>query len=70
LEIKVKVHAKSSRSQIIEKDSKIHIYVHSPPDKGKANKEVIKLISEYFHVPVSQINLMKGQKSTEKVFRW
>jgi len=44
------------------------ISVKEPPVSGKANKAIIKLLSEYFNTPASQITLLSGASSKNKIF--
>ena len=37
------------------------------PEKGKANKKVIEVLSEYLRVPKSKIAIKSGEKSREKL---
>ncbi len=43
------------------------VYVTVPPEKGKANKKMIELLSEYFKVSKSQIKIVKGEISRNKI---
>ena len=64
--IKVIVKAKSKKEEIdYNKDKNVYIvYVKSVAKKGKANLDVIKLISKYSGKPVK---IIKGLKSKEKI---
>ena len=65
LTIKVIPNAKQNR---IEKTNEVlKVYVKSRPIKGKANMELIKLLAEYFGVSKTDIRIVKGEKSREKV---
>lgn len=68
--ISVRAHTQSSRSRVLKDDPAgvYHVYVHAPPEKGRANKEIIKLLSDYFNVPKSAISLTTGEKSRDKKF--
>jgi uncharacterized protein (TIGR00251 family) len=46
----------------------LKIKVASPPEKGKANEEIIQLLSETFKVPRSCIKLTLGATSPRKKF--
>ncbi|MGI0010309.1 MAG: DUF167 domain-containing protein [Nitrosopumilaceae archaeon] len=48
-------------------DDKITIGIRAEPQKGKANKELIKKISEYFDVSRSNVRIISGEKSTKKL---
>lgn len=49
-------------------DDKFRVFVKAPPVEGKANEAIVKLLSEYFDVPKSSIDLTKGHKSSVKIF--
>ncbi|MHA1271548.1 MAG: DUF167 domain-containing protein [Candidatus Helarchaeota archaeon] len=43
------------------------IKLKSPPLKGKANKELIEVLSEYFKVKKSKISILRGKTSKNKI---
>lgn len=45
----------------------IKIRVASPPVEGKANEEVIRFLSKQLKVPKSQIQIIKGLSSRNKL---
>jgi len=45
----------------------LKIYVKSPPAGGKANKELIEVLSDFLKVKKKNIRIIKGEKSREKV---
>jgi uncharacterized protein (TIGR00251 family) len=59
----------NARKPRIEKDllETLHVYVNEPPLEGKANKAVIKSLAKYFKVKDSQVILVSGAKSKNKV---
>ncbi len=67
--IGVKMHTGSSKRDIIHKDGIFHIYTHFKPVQGKANLDALKIISDYFNIPKSNILIIKGEKSKNKVFQ-
>ncbi len=65
LSIFVKVNARKTR--IVKADHKhLHISLHAKPKEGEANAELIRFLSEYFHLPKTEIFLRRGQKSRYK----
>ncbi|MBU2522766.1 MAG: DUF167 domain-containing protein [Nanoarchaeota archaeon] len=66
MRFKVKVIANSSQQKIEEKDGTLKIHLKAVPMKGKANEELIEVISKHFKVKKSQINILKGHKSNIK----
>ncbi len=47
----------------------LKIYLTAVPVQGKANKELIKLLAEKLGVSKSRIEIIKGEKSKEKVVK-
>ncbi len=45
----------------------LKIYLIAVPVDGKANKELIKLLSEKLNISKSRIKIVKGEKKKEKI---
>ncbi len=65
--LKIIAHPNSSRKQISITENSIDIYVNEPPDKGRANKAILKLLSKSLKLPSSSMSILKGVKSKNKV---
>ncbi len=66
----VTVRPRAHQQKIEKIDSTTYkVSVHSPPLKGKANQEVIKLLASYFKLPPSRLKILKGQKTSQKLIR-
>lgn len=68
----VKVTPKSGKDQvvgIVETDGlrEVHLRVTAPPEGGKANKSVIKLLSKELGVPKTDIQVKRGDTSHHKM---
>ena len=64
---RVKVVPNSSASKIVEVNEEfVKIKLNSPPIEGRANKEVIELLSKVLGVPKTSIELVSGDKSKLK----
>lgn len=69
MRITVVAHPKSSIEKIENKDEhNFELYFSVPPEKGKANHKVVEMLSDYFKIPKSSINLVSGVKSRIKIF--
>lgn len=67
--IKVKVLPESKKVEIIKKaEDRFEIKIKAKPEKGLANKEVMKVLSEYFKTPETKIRLIKGHTQRNKIF--
>ncbi len=63
----VKVQPKASQSKVAGVENKyLKIKVTSPPIKGKANRECVKVLAKWIGVKVSQVRIEKGQFSQTK----
>jgi len=64
----ITVYPNSKFSEVKQIDENtLEIRIKSPPIKGKANKELIELLSKFFNVKKSQIKIVKGLTSRNKV---
>lgn len=69
--MKIFIKAKpSAKEEKIEKIDEINfiVEVKEPPQKGKANKAIAKVLALYFNVVPSRVNLISGFSSRQKVF--
>lgn len=50
-----------------ESDGTLTMYVTAPPEKGKANREIVKWLSKRLGVSSSQVRIVAGAHSNKKV---
>jgi len=72
--LRIKVIPKSSKNEISEiiKDEEgqtIKIRIKAAPEKGKANKELIKFLSKEFSIPKQNIEIISGKTSQLKLLK-
>ena len=48
-------------------NDEITIGIKAKPEKGEANKEIIKKLSKYFNVSKSKVKIIAGEKSRKKL---
>lgn len=65
--VKAKPGKKESKVVKISEDI-FEVYVKEPPEKGRANEAIIKVLADYFNVAPSKIILKSGAKFKQKVF--
>jgi len=64
----IKVQPRSAKTEVIGvHDNILKVKVTSAPEGGKANKQVIELISRYFNVKKSSVKIIKGETSSLKL---
>ncbi len=78
--IKIKVIPKSSQNKIIRENNifrinpkpeqvRFRVKITDAPEKGKANKKVVKLLAKEFKVAKSQVEIIKGLTSQNKLVK-
>ena len=68
IEIYVTPNSKQQKIQKIN-DHSLEIWLKSKPERGRANKELLKLLADYFKVHQNQIQIIQGMKSKKKVIK-
>lgn len=65
--IKVTVKPKSQKTEVLEQGEDFYkIAIKAPPDKGKANKELVKFLHK---ITKKRVTIVSGLKSKEKMVR-
>jgi hypothetical protein len=68
LKVKVKPKARSNAIAGVRGDA-LRVHVTAAPTDGEANRAVIKVLSDALNVPRSQIEIVTGHTSREKVVK-
>lgn len=68
-EIAVRVTPRASRNAVVQDGDVLRVYVTVPPEGGKANAAVVKLLAKTLGIAKSRLTLLRGQSAREKVFR-
>jgi hypothetical protein len=42
------------------------VYVAAPPEKGRANREVVAALADHFGLPASRVRIIRGEHSRIK----
>lgn len=68
MKVFVKVRAGARKIGIIKRsETNFEISVSEPPEKGKANKAVIRALAEYLKIAPSRISVAAGTTSKNKI---
>ena len=62
----IKVITKASCDKIYLENNIIKVKIREIPENGKANKAIIELFSKTFKIPKKNIEIIKGQTSSNK----
>jgi uncharacterized protein len=67
--IPVRAHAGARQNAVLgTRQGMLRVAVTAAPEKGKANRAIIGLLSEFFGVPKSAIELISGETAAQKRF--
>ncbi len=68
IKVYVKVKTKAKK-EFIKKvgDNNFIVAVVEPPQDGKANKAVVKILAKYYQVSPSKISIVSGLKNKQKI---
>ncbi len=67
LKIVVKPNSKKQEIKIDSEKKFLQISVKSPPNKGKANKELLKLLAKQLETSSANLNIISGQTTRDKL---
>ncbi len=67
MKIQVKVKPNSRTEEVSQEGDSFIVKVKEPPKEGKANQAVIKLLAEHFGISQSQVRILSGFRSKNKV---
>lgn len=67
MRISVKVVPKASKQRLEQLGPhSFKAWLRSPPEKGKANDELVALVAEHFGAKKAQVSIAAGAKSRDK----
>lgn len=67
---RIRVRPSASRNEIKGlREKALKIDINAPPIKGKANKECIRFLAKKLKMPKSDIKIIAGLKSNDKLIR-
>jgi hypothetical protein len=68
MKIFVKVKPKAKEEKVIKiSDTNFKLLVKEPPEKGRANRAVLKALADYFGTSQSNIKIISGSTSKLKI---
>lgn len=69
--LRIKVLPKSPKTELIDtmEDGTLKIRIAAPPEKGKANAELIKFLAQKYNVPKDKITILSGKNDPLKLVR-
>ena len=68
-EIALRATPRAARDRIVIEGADLRIYVTAPPEDGRANAAIAKLLAKAMGVARSRLTLVRGQTARDKLFR-
>lgn len=68
----IAVKVMPSREQVkwsLDNNGQLKCYLKSPPERGKANKELMQLIAKTLQISAQHVSIMQGLTTQKKVVR-
>lgn len=71
MKVTVRVKSSSKKGVFVQPglDGELLVHVREPAIDGKANRAVIDLLSDYYDVPKTRIEIVRGLTNTIKVIK-
>lgn len=70
MRLRLRVSAGASRSRVLgPHGGALKLSVKAPPERGKANREVLALVAEAFGVAPADVELVSGEAAPDKIVR-
>ena len=67
MKVNIAVKPGAKQEKIIESENGLIVYLHARAHDGEANLALLKALSDYYGVPKSCIEIIRGQKSHQKM---
>lgn len=67
MKIQVIVKPGAKTQKMVESDDTLIVYLHARAHDGEANTALVKALADYYGVSKSCIEILKGQKSHQKL---
>jgi hypothetical protein len=64
--VRVRVRARAGRDEVIVEDAVVRVFVRAAPERGKANEAVLRALAKRLGLPMSALELVKGETSRDK----
>lgn len=66
--LRLRVQARARRDEVAAvRDGVLLVRVNAPALEGRANRAVVKVIADWIGAPPSSINVIRGERSRDKV---
>jgi len=65
--VKVRVIPRAKKARVEKFGDGFKVYLTAPPVDGKANKALLEALAAHLNVRKSQVSIIKGERSRDKI---
>jgi uncharacterized protein (TIGR00251 family) len=69
IRVKVAPSSKHQKVKLMSDNLTYKVYIQAPPEKGKANKELIKFIAQSLNINSQKVKIISGEFSEIKLIK-
>jgi hypothetical protein len=63
----IRVIPRAKQNKVVEEDGRVKVYLTAPPVEGRANQALIEVLAAHFQVKKSNVRIIRGEKSRDKL---
>jgi uncharacterized protein (TIGR00251 family) len=63
----VRVIPRAKQNKVVAEQDRLKVYLTAPAIEGRANEALIKILADYLKIRKSEIRIIRGEKSRDKV---
>jgi uncharacterized protein (TIGR00251 family) len=67
MRVSIRVIPRAKQNKVVEEADRVKVYLTVPPVEGRANQALIALLAAHFQVRKSDIRIVRGEKSRDKI---
>ena len=67
MKLTVRVIPNAKKTQILKEEGILKVKIDAPPSEGRANKRLVEVLADYFSVPKTRVEILRGIRSRNKI---
>ena len=67
--LNIRVIPKAKQNKVVVEEDRLKVYLTAPAIEGRANEALIKVLADYLKVRKSEIQIIRGDKSRDKIIQ-
>ena len=68
MKISLKIQAGAKKESLEKQSDTWRLKISAPPIEGRGNQRVREILAQIFEVPISKVDIIRGEKSKQKIF--